>query len=240
MSTDMQSTQEMGSVLILKNAENEGPGTIGDHLRAYGIPFRIIELSKGEKIPATDMYTCLVIMGGPMSVHDTAKYPYLQAEEELVRTFSSDNRKILGICLGAQIMAKAFGAEVYRGDEEEIGWYDIELSEAALRDPCAKTFSLHPGTQKTLRKFKVFHWHGETFTIPTHSEKLAGSERYANQAFRYGNYGYAFQFHIEVTKEMIYDWFRNSADRLGALKTETDKYYPEYHERAVKFYEVFF
>jgi GMP synthase-like glutamine amidotransferase len=97
----------MESVLILKNVENEGPGTIGDHLQAHNIPFRIVELSKGEQIPETDKYTSLVIMGGAMSVHDTAKYPYLKTEEDLVRKFLSGNRKVLGICLGAQIMAKA-------------------------------------------------------------------------------------------------------------------------------------
>lgn len=230
----------MESVLILKNVEHEGPGTIGDYLKAFDMPFRIIELSKGEKIPETDVYTCLVIMGGPMSVHDTAKYPYLQAEEELVKKFNAAGKKVLGICLGAQIMAKALGADVYRGDGEEIGWLDIELTEDALRDSCMKSLAHYEGAEKVLRKFKVFHWHGETFTIPSHAERLAGSERYPNQAFRYGNNGYAFQFHIEVTKEMIYDWFRNSAGRLGVLRTDTEKYFPEYHERAVKFYEAFF
>ena len=98
------------SVLILKNAPNEGPGTIEDFLVANNIDYRIIDLSS-EDIPPTDDFNALVILGGPMSVNDADKYPYINREIELVRDFAKKNRKIFGICLGAQIMAKAFGAK---------------------------------------------------------------------------------------------------------------------------------
>jgi GMP synthase-like glutamine amidotransferase len=145
-------------------------------------------------------------------------------------------------------MASALGVDVYKGPEEEVGWLDIELSDERLLDPCMKSLVTLTGPGDSTGKIKVFHWHGETFNMPVSAVRLAGSERYPNQTFRYGGNAYAFQFHVEVTKEMIYDWFRSNVhffpqlqiDFFPQLQIETEKNYTLYHERAVKFYEVFF
>jgi GMP synthase-like glutamine amidotransferase len=227
------------SVLICKNVENEGPGTIEDYLLFRSIQYEIVELSKGGRIPTGNDFKTLIIMGGPMSVHDKVKYPFLVEEEKLVSDFVKSGRKVLGICLGAQIMARALGAAVYKGAEEEVGWLDIELSDEGYRDPYMKSL-VHPveTANKTL-KIKVFHWHGETFDIPASSVRLAGSGLYANQAFKFKENAYAFQFHIEVSKEMIYDWFRNSSI-IQQIQNDTERLYDDYYKRAVMFYTKFF
>lgn len=228
------------SVLICKNISIEGPGTIEDFLNENGIPSTIVDLSRGEAIPDTDRFTTLVMMGGPMSVNEDDRYPYIKKEEELVRDFAAKDKRILGICLGAQIMAKAFGSKVYKGAEKEIGWYDIELTEEGIRDALMRKLSIHPQAGDVWRKFKVFHWHGETFDIPSGAVRLAGSALFPNQAFRYGTKAYAFQFHIEVTKDMVYDWLKDENIDLTKLKTETERLYDVYHGRAQQFYRAFF
>src|SRR4030067_2455118 len=105
------------SVLICKNIETEGPGTIKDYLRLKNIPYKIVELSTGEALPNSDNFNTLIMMGGPMSVNEDEIYPYIKEAEKLVRDFILKGKKILGVCLGAQIMAKALGARVYAGHQ---------------------------------------------------------------------------------------------------------------------------
>jgi GMP synthase-like glutamine amidotransferase len=228
------------SVLICKNIESEGPGTIEDFLKARSIAYKIVELSRTEDISNPADYDILVMMGGPMSVNEDDIYPYIKKEETLVRDFIAAGKRVLGVCLGAQIMAKALGSRVYKGAEKEIGWYDIEITGDALMDKRIKYLAAHPRTEDTGRTFKVFHWHGETFDIPKGAVRLASSALYPNQAFRYGENAYAFQFHIEVQKAMVYEWLKNETTDFDKIKAETEKLYDVYAARAHKFYEVFF
>jgi GMP synthase (glutamine-hydrolysing) len=227
------------AVLICKNIESEGPGTIEDHLKTGELPYHIVELSSGGRLPAPDKFNSLVIMGGPMSVNEDDIYPYLREEEELVRDFIARGKKILGICLGAQVMAKALGARVYAGPQKEIGWYNIELTGEGSEDPFMKSLAFHPVMKNFWRQFKVFHWHGETFDIPSGAVRLASSKLYPNQAFRYGAHAYAFQFHIEVRKDMILEWLKDERD-FRAIKKDTETFYEEYTGRAKNFYKDFF
>lgn len=224
-------------VLVLKNVHQEGPGTIEDFLKRRGIIYRVIEL-ESEKIPV-DEYDILVIMGGPMSVNDGDIYPYLKEEESLVSDYIRRQKKTLGICLGAQMIAKALGSKVYRGSIPEIGWYPIELTGDGLKDPLMLKLALHPKGRDIQKRFRVFHWHGETFDIPVGAVRLASSELYPNQAFRYGKEVYAFQFHIEVRKEMIAEWLKDESD-LPRITEETETFYEEYLGRAENFYKRFF
>lgn len=228
------------AVLICKNVKTEGPGTIGIFLKGKGIPYTVVDLSGGEELPGTEGFDTLLMMGGPMSVNESDIFPYINKEEALVREFAAKGNKILGVCLGAQIMAKAFGARVYKGDEKEIGWYDIELSEEAATDPLMLKLATHPQSGDFSKNFKVFHWHGETFDIPEGAVRLAGSKLFRNQAFRYGHGAYAFQFHIEVEKEMVYDWLKGEDIDLEKIKAETEGLYEVYNARAKNFYEAFF
>lgn len=226
-------------MLILKNIPSEGPGTIEDFLVVQNIYCRIVDLSS-EDIPPADDFDDLVILGGPMSVNDADKYPYIKKEIELVKDFAEKNRKVLGICLGAQIMAKAFGANVYPGPEKEIGWYDIEINASGGVDSLMEKLAQHQGTGEHLKRFKVFQWHGETFDIPEGGVRIAKSRLYPNQAFRYGRNAYAFQFHIEVKEETIYEWLKDEPIDMTLLKRDTELYFIEYHQRALNFYKGFF
>jgi len=226
-------------VLILKNISSEGPGTIEDHLREEGTAYSIVDLTTEELSP-TEKADTLVIMGGPMSVNESDIFPYIEKEVKLVRDFIREGKKVFGVCLGAQIMASALGARVYPGSEKEVGWLDIELQEEGVRDSLMTKMAVHPKVGDFWKRFKVFHWHGETFDLPSGAVRLAKSALYDNQAFRYGSNAYAFQFHIEVSKEMVYDWLKDEPVDMGSIVRDTEQYYDDYHQRALNFYKEFF
>lgn len=145
--------------------------------------------------PETD--ELLIILGGPISINDTDEYPFIQTELDILASRLAADKPTLGICLGAQLIAKALGAKVYPGQQKEIGWLPIQLSEA--------------GSRSVLRhlvgdEVRVLHWHGETFDLPEYAELLATSELYPNQAFSYGK-ALALQFHPEVTAQGLEQWF---------------------------------
>ena len=140
-------------------------------------------------------------MGGPQSANDPD--PRLVAEMRLINQTMSRGLPVLGVCLGAQLIAKTLGARVYRNPSSEIGWAPVYFTEAAKGDPLFSGFS-SPTT--------FFHWHGETFDLPAGAEWLAYSELCRNQAFRYGTNVYGVQFHPEITPEMIVDWSAQPAN----------------------------
>jgi GMP synthase-like glutamine amidotransferase len=227
------------AVLILKNTETEGPGTIEKFLRNEDIPYDIVELGLGQVPPSMESYSTLVILGGPMGVYEMASYPQMMAGCRIIREAINRDLKILGICLGAQMLAHCLGAEVYPGPGKESGWHHIELTGDALKDPLMRRLASHPIVGDFWRKFRVFHWHGDTFDHPPGAVLLASSVSYRHQAFKFGNKIYGFQFHIEVTKEMITEWFHGTS-QLKRLIEETDKIYEEYAGRAAQFYKTFF
>jgi GMP synthase (glutamine-hydrolysing) len=227
------------SVLILKNVPTEGPGTIEDFLRDSGMIYRIVEMSQ-EDLPPYEKADTLIILGGYMSANETDIYPYITREIELVKEFIGKGKKVFGVCLGAQIMARALGARVYAGPQKEIGWHDIELLEEGLKDSLITKLATHPVAGDFRQKFKVFHWHGETFDLPAGARRIASSALYPNQAFSYGSNAYAFQFHIEVKKETILEWMKNEPVDIEKIRQETAAYYEECSGRAQNFYRGFF
>ena len=227
------------AVLIIKNIQTEGPGTIEEFLRKEDIPFHIVELGSGQIPPPLKSYNTLVMLGGPMGVNDMETYPHLMAGSRIIREAINRDLRVLGICLGSQMIAHCLGADVYSGPEKEIGWYHIELTGDGLKDPLMRKLAIHPGVGDFWRKFMVFHWHGDTFNLPPGATLLASSERYKNQAFRFGNNIYGFQFHVEVTKDMIMHWFEGMSD-VKKMGEETDRIYEEYAGRAINFYKTFF
>jgi GMP synthase-like glutamine amidotransferase len=227
------------AVLIIKNIVTEGPGTIGDFLRKENIPFVTIELGSGEIPPPLKDFDILVVLGGPMGVYEMESFSHLRVESRLIREAINRDMKVFGVCLGAQMLAYCLGSEVYLGAGYETGWHNIELTGDGLKDPLMRKLAIHPRVGDFWRKFKVFHWHGDTFDLPVGATLLARSDLYANQAFRYGNSVYGFQFHIEVTKEMIREWFDDKPD-LNSLIKDTERLYEEYLGRAMTFYKAFF
>lgn len=227
------------AVLILKNIPTEGPGSIEDYLLQAHITYSIVELGAGETPPSLENFTSLVILGGPMSVYEMENYPHLLTGSRIIREALNREMSILGICLGAQMIAHCLGADVYAGSEKEIGWHHIELTGEGLKDPLMRKLAIHPQVGDFWRKFKVFHWHGDTFDLPPGAMSLASSKLFRHQAFRFGSRAYAFQFHIEVTAEMIHEWFQESTE-LGRMTQETERIYSEYAGRARNFYKNFF
>lgn len=226
-------------VLIIKNFISEGPGTIVDFLKKEKISFSSIELGEGEIPPSLDTFDALVVLGGPMGVYEMERYPHLAIGSRIIREAINRDFKVLGICLGAQMIAHCLGGGVYKGKETEIGWHHIQLSGDGLKDYCMRQLAVHPRVGDFWRQFEVLHWHGDTFDIPPEAVLLASSVLYRHQAFRYGNAVYGLQFHLEVTKDMITNWFRDFKNKDYILK-ETDRIFEEYSGRAWNFYKAFF
>jgi GMP synthase-like glutamine amidotransferase len=182
-------------VLIFRHVPFEGAGRLETALRDRQITFDYADLyQNGAPEPVPGDYGALVFMGGPMSVNDDL--PYLRREKEYIRSAIARGIPVLGICLGAQLIASALGAAVRKNPAKEIGWFDLHFTAAAAGD------RLFDG----LVQESVFHWHGEAFDLPEGAALLASSDLCRNQAFRIGPRVYGLQFHLEVTPEMIADW----------------------------------
>jgi GMP synthase (glutamine-hydrolysing) len=192
----------MARVLAFRHVPFEGLGRIESALQSRGIEFDYADLYAANEPPRSPSeYGALIFMGGPMSVNDDLAY--LRREEEYIRQAIAREVPVLGVCLGAQLIAHALGAAVRRNPVREIGWFDITLTPAGRGDPLFSDCG---------ERESVFHWHGETFDLPPEAELLANSERCRNQAFRLGRSVYAFQYHLEVTPEMIAGWCLEDAN----------------------------
>lgn len=165
----------------------------------------------------------LIILGGPIGVYDEQDYPFIADELRLLEQRLAADLPTLGICLGAQLMARALGAGVYPGGQKEIGWSPLQLTNAGKQSPL-----VHLTAENT----PVLHWHGDTFDLPTGATLLASTETYQNQAFAWGQAGLGLQFHPEVTKLGLERWFIGHACEINAtpevsvaqLRADTARY----------------
>jgi len=185
------------NALIVKHIDIEGPGLIEYCLGQEKIPYQILNLEMGAQLRRVNDLSHLVILGGPMNVYEEERYPFLRDEDLFIKEAIQRGKAILGICLGAQLIAKALGAKVFKAPVKEIGWYDVSLTKTGSQDP------LFSGLPRT---FPVFQWHEDTFEIPNRGKLIATSSPISHQAFRYGERVYGLQFHVEVTQEMIHEW----------------------------------
>jgi GMP synthase-like glutamine amidotransferase len=188
-------------VLAFRHVPFEHLGLIADSLRRHAIECEYVDLPQNPSAPSLDEAGGLIFMGGPMSVNDDL--PFIRLELRLIEEALSRGKPVLGICLGAQLIAKALGSQVYRNPAKEIGWFPVRFTGCAAADPLFSGLS-DPEL--------VFHWHGETFDLPPGAELLASSDACRNQAFRVGANAYGLQFHLEVTPDMIADWCRQDAN----------------------------
>ncbi len=177
-------------IRVLQHVPFEGLGCIEPWLVSRGAEILRTHAYRGDPSPDPDSFDGLIVLGGPMSVNDADRHPWIEAERDLVGRAVEDGRTVLGICLGAQMIASAFGMEVYPGDRREIGWWPVRRAEDAERDPLGAAFP---------ERWEAFHWHGETFDLPPGAVRLASSEGCRNQAFSLGPRTLALQFHLETT-----------------------------------------
>ena len=209
----------MRKLLVFQHVPYEILGIFNPLLKQAGFRIRYVNYGRDAQArPNLDSYHGIVILGGPMNVDQVDDYPHLPIEIELIQEAIEKEIPMMGICLGAQLIAKALGAQIRKNPTKEIGWYDISPNDAGLADPLFKHF-------ETTRK--VFQWHGDTFDIPEGSVHLASSPTCSNQAFRYGEHVYGFQFHLEVDQGLIHNWLERPAYRQeienlgGAISPET-------------------
>ncbi len=196
---------------IVQHVGWEGPGLIAAEMERRGMGYRVYRMDLGEAVPGAEELDGVVVMGGPMGVYEGERHAYLREEIRLLAEMVAGEKPVLGVCLGAQLLAAALGARVYQGPgmEQGAGW--VELTEAGRED-----WVLGGGGEARLA---VVHWHQDTFPLPAGATRLASSELYAQQAFRAGTRAYGLQFHCEVDAALAAGW-RGRGLELGAAEVE--------------------
>ena len=188
------------SVLVLQHDPHDGPGYLGEALLRRGASLTNVRLDEGEAVPNISDYDMVLVMGGTMNVYQEDRYPWLKEETADIRRAVQEDKAVLGVCLGGQLLAKAMDARVHVGAATEIGLTPIGLTEAGKVDPLFEGLS----------QIEAVEWHDDAFDIPSGAVALASSEGCANQAFRFGRRAYGLQFHPEVSPMMLAEWIKAS------------------------------
>ncbi len=210
------------SFVVLQHVAAEGPGLIGALAAERRLALDVRRMDRGDPVPPAREAGGVIVLGGPMGVYEAAAHPHLAAEQSLLAEACDRGLPVLGVCLGAQLLAAALGARVSRGPAPEIGAGAVTLTAEGSRDPV-----LGPSGPA----FPVFHWHGDTFDLPPGATLLASSAAYPHQAFRVGERVYGFQFHVEVDRALAHAWA--SALPAGASLAESERCAVETAGRAI-------
>ena len=232
-------------ILVFQHVPYEPLGTLDPLLKEAGFRIRYVNFGRDpHQRPSLVKYEALIVLGGPMNAHQIDTYPNLATEVDVIREAVDNGMSVLGICLGAQLLAKSLGGRVARNEEREIGWFDVELTDAGRDDPVISSFA---NTQE------VFQWHEDGISLPAEAENLASSPASTVQAFRYGEHAYGFQFHLEVDASLVERWLtvpanqpmlaaeagrvdpdlirRQTRDRIGALQALSRNTFSSWIER---------
>jgi GMP synthase-like glutamine amidotransferase len=195
-------------VLVVQNYDNTGLGQVGAALGEAGAELDIRKLHRGDALPEdAGEHDAAVVLGGGQNALDDAAYPYIPDLLELMRDFERRDRAMLGICLGSQLLARAYGARNQIGGATEFGWHEVGLTAEAKGDPLLGGLP---------RNFRIFQWHDDTFSLPDGAVRLASSNVAVNQAFRIGRATYGTQFHFEADRALVGEWSTAFADHLAA------------------------
>ena len=201
----------MAEFLVLQHEPMEGPGTIAEEIRSSGHTVRLVRIDQKDKIPADPApFAGLVVMGGSMAVYDQGKLPHLKEELALLGKAVKTDKPVLGICLGAQLLAASSGAEVKAGDKE-IGWVPVHKMPEACKDPVLRRLP---------ENFPALMWHGDLFALPPGSVHLLATQKCASAGFRIGKKAYGLVPHLEMTAAMIDEMVSGSRKELAAAQVE--------------------
>ena len=183
----------------------EGPGYIETWAKQHGYPLTFTKFYAHQLLPDIQSLDWLVIMGGPMGVYDEHQYPWLKAEKAFIDTAIRENKTVIGICLGAQLVAEVLGAKVYANKKKEIGWFPVFLREQSHHNQLLKGFP---------KALPVLHWHGDTFDLPQNATHLMQTSICPNQAFLYQNKVLGLQFHMESTSDTLKEMVENCRQEI--------------------------
>ena len=219
-----------GTALAIRHVPFEDLGSFASVLRERG--FAVAYRDAGiDDLGAPDLVDAdlLIVLGGPIGVYEIREYPFLKGEIAVVERRLKAGRPVLGLCLGAQIMAKALGARVFKGKRKELGWSPLELTDSGRKSALAELGG----------RTAVLHWHGDTFDLPRGAELLASTRLCANQAFAWRRHALGLQFHVEATTRGLERWYVGHAleiattrgVELGKLRRETRRLGPRLEER---------
>ena len=189
----------------LQHVPFEGPGSIEPWAMVRGHSLTSTRFFAGQPLPPVEQFDWLVILGGPMNVYEDNRYPWLAREKRCIAEALHSGKTVIGICLGAQLMACVLGARVMGNPCREIGWHPVEKTAQAPESPLARFLP---------DRFAAFHWHGDTFEIPRGAVHLARSRACENQAFAFGDRAVALQFHLESTRESVEQLVQNCREDL--------------------------
>ncbi|MGB4907302.1 MAG: type 1 glutamine amidotransferase, partial [Tabrizicola sp.] len=192
-------------VAIVENTRITHHGQVGVALHEAAALIDIWRPWSGQPLPASPDADALVVFGGEQSAVDDHTHPYLPALAELMAAYTALDRPVLGICLGSQLLARAYGGDNHLGVALEFGWVDVSLTDAGRADP---VLSQVPQT------FPIFQWHSDTFSLPPGAVHLAQSAAAAHQAFRIGRATYGTQFHFEASRSVVRDWSDTFPDTI--------------------------
>ncbi len=189
----------------LQHVPFEGLGSIESWAVQKNAEITCTQLFNDEDFPSHDNFDWLIVMGGPMNIYDNETYPWLKHEKTFIKEAIDCGKTVLGICLGAQLIADVLGAKIYANQEKEIGWFPITLAKDLPNSELTAMFN---------EGKEVMHWHGDTFSLPDQATRLASSKACQNQGFIYQNRVIALQFHLETTKDSLSKLIANSMDEI--------------------------
>ena len=206
LGTTMRAQQRSLRIHYLQHVPFEGPGSIESWALVRGYGLTATRLYAGQLLPPIEQLDWLVILGGPMNVYEENRYPWLVREKRFIGEALHEGKVVIGICLGAQLLACVLGAKVMPNRSLEIGWHPVEKAPQAMQSNLSGFLP---------DRFSAFHWHGDTFEIPRGAVHLARSQACENQAFAFGDRVAAFQFHLESTRESVEQLVHNCPEDLA-------------------------
>jgi GMP synthase (glutamine-hydrolysing) len=215
----------MRKLLVFQHVPYEPLGTLDGQFREAGFRIRYMNFHRQPEMRAEmGRYHGLVVLGGPMSADETDRYPHLAGEQDAIRQAIDIGLPVLGICLGAQLIASSLGGQILRGAAREMGWFEVRPTSGGGDDPLVSHFR---------RSETIFQWHSDTFTLPDGAIRLASSKICENQAFRFSDHVYGLQFHLEVDEPLIQRWLRN-AEYRGELTAPADAGPEQIREQTIR------